>query len=302
VIDAGLSGCPVYERERASGIAALEAGRLEEARASFAAALAAARALGDAELVDRAFCNEAAVAISLGDVEAPVAPLRDVLMRNQSPSNCFLAAYNIARAYELRKDHKKGLFYARIARDRAETLAHREWLASAWNQIANFLLGDSFFEEAAATYRRAVALLPGIESSRQLVYLANLAYCDLLLGRLRSGVSMLYDCLRTARRRGWRRGEMIAHVDLCYAHLELGRVRDAERHGRRGLALAEAGGEPDWVKNALYLLGEVAVVGGAMHEGRSRFEQLQRRFYPEQPFLSDFLVTVDVRRLVNLRA
>ena len=56
---------------------------------------------------------------------------------------------------------------------------------------------------------------------------------------------------------------MIAHVDLCYAHLELGRLRDAERHGRLGLALAEASGERDWVKNALYLLGEVAVLGGA---------------------------------------
>jgi tetratricopeptide (TPR) repeat protein len=302
MIDAGLTSCPAYERDRARGLAALEAGRLDEAREAFAAALAAARTLGDPELVDRAFCNEAAVAISLGDVEAPVAPLREILLRNHSVANCYLAAYNIARAYELRKDHKKGLFYARIARDRAESLAHREWLASAWNQIANFLLGDSFFEEAASTYRRAVALLPGIETSRQLVYLTNLAYCDLMLGRMRTGVATLYRCLRTARRRGWRRGEMIAHVDLCYAHLELGRLREAERHGRHGLELAEAACEPDWVKNALYLLGEVAVVAGTPREGRDRFEQLQQRFYPEQPHLADLLVTVDVRGLVNLRA
>ena len=302
MIDSGLTSCPAYELERARGLAALEAGSLDEARECFAAALAAARELGDPELVDRAFCNEAAVAISLGEIDAPVAPLRQILLRNHSAANCYLAAYNIARAYELRKDHKKGLFYARIARDRAESLAHREWLASAWNQIANFLLGDSFFEEAASTYRRAVALLPGIETSRQLVYLTNLAYCDLMLGRMRNGVAMLYRCLRTARRRGWRRGEMIAHVDLCYAHLELGRLREAEKHGRKGLALAEASSEPDWVKNALYLLGEVAVVAGAAPEGRSRFEELQRRFYPDQPHLSDFLVTVDVRQLVNLRA
>jgi len=302
VIDAALSGCPAYERERSRGLAALEQGDLELARQCFAAALGAARELGDPELVDRAFCNEAAVAISLGEVDAPVAPLREILMRNHSSANCYLAAYNIARAYELKKEHKKGLFYARIARDRAETLAHREWLASAWNQIANFLLGDSFFEEAASTYRRAVALLPGVESSRQLVYLANLAYCDVTLGRVRGAVSMLYRCLRTARKQGWRRVEMIAHVDLCFAHLELGRVRDAERHGRHGLALAEASGECDWVKNALYLLGEVAMVAGASTEGRSRFEQLQRRFYPDQPYLSEFLVSVDVRQLVNLRA
>ena len=78
-------------------------------------------------------------------------------MRNQSPINCFLAAYTIARAYELRRDNRKGLFYARLARDRAAVLERPEWLASAWNQIANFLLGDSFFGEAAETYRHALA-------------------------------------------------------------------------------------------------------------------------------------------------
>ena len=302
MIDRDHSSFPAYERERARGLAALDAGQLGEARECFAAAHAAALALGDPELVDRAYCNEAAAAISLGEVEAPVPALREILMRGSSPANCYLAAYNIARAYELRKEHKKGLFYARIARDRAETLDHREWLASAWNQIANFLLGDSFFDEAAATYRRALALVPGQSSPRQLVYRANLAYCELVLGRLRSGISMLYRCLRAARQHGWRRGEMIAHVDLCYGLLELGRLDRAEEHGRRGLALAEASGEGDWVKNALFLLGEVAMVAGAAGDGRARFAELQRRFFPELPQVSNFLANVDIRRLVNLRA
>jgi tetratricopeptide (TPR) repeat protein len=299
---AGQERCPEYEREWRLGEAAKDEGRLEDARRHYCASGEAARHQGSAELVDRALCNEAAVAIALGEVEPVIPRLREILIRNQSQINCFLAAYTIARAYELRKDSRKGLFYARLARDRAEVSGRREWLASAWNQIANFLLGDSFFDEAAATYRRAVTLLPGEESPRQLVYLANLAYCDLVMGRLRSGLSMLYRCLRTARRRGWRRGEMIAHVDLCYAQLELGRLAHAERHGRRGLALAETSGETDWVKNALYLLGEVAVQAGAAGEGRERFAELQRRFYPDQPYLSEFLATVDVRQLVNLRA
>jgi tetratricopeptide (TPR) repeat protein len=296
------SGSPEYLRAWRLAEAAKDAGRLEEAGRWYAISRQAALAEGNDELVDRALCNEAAVAVALGDGETAVRELREILVRNQSPINCFLAAYTIARAYELRRDNRKGLFYARLARDRAAVLERPEWLASAWNQIANFLLGDSFFVEAAETYRHAVSLLPPEESPRQLVLAANLAYCDLMQRRFGEGLRLLHRTLRTSRRRGWARSAMIAHVDLCYAYLELGRLRDAERHGRRGLVLAETSGEVDWVKNALYLLGEVAVLGGASAEGRARFEELQRRFFPGQPYLSDFLVKTDVRQLVNLRA
>lgn len=300
MIDAG--GSAEYLRAWRLAEDAKDAGRLEEAVRWYAVSRQAALAEGNRELVDRALCNEAAVAVALGDGETAVLELREILVRNQSPINCFLAAYTIARAYELRRDNRKGLFYARLARDRAAILERPEWLASAWNQIANFLLGDSFFGEAAETYRLAVSLLPPEESPRQLVLAANLGYCELMQRRFPDGLRLLYRTLRTSRRRGWARSTMIAHVDLCYAHLELGRLRDAERHGRLGLALAEASGERDWVKNALYLLGEVAVLGGASNEGRARFQELQTRFFPGQPYLSDFLVNVDVRQLVNLRA
>ena len=272
MIDTTAQHCPEYELAWKLAEAAKDAGNLALARAHYAASGAAAQRCGADELVERALCNEAAVAIALGEAESAIPAMREVLMHNQSQVNCYLASYNIARAYELSKDHKKGLFYARIARDRAELLERPQWLASAWNQIANFLLGDSFFRDAADTYRAVLA---------------------------DSGPG---PSLRTARRHHWSRSEMIARIDLCYAHLEIGRLEVAERHGRRGLALAEESGETDWVKNALYLLGEVAVVGGAASEARTRFGELQQRFYPEQPYLSEFLVGVDVRRLVNLRA
>jgi len=113
---------------------------------------------------------------------------------------------------------------------------------------------------------------------------------------------VLYRCLRSARRHGWERLEMIARIDLCYAHLELGRLEAAERHGRRGLELGESIGETDWVKNALYLLGEVAVLSGSASRGYAWFHELQHRFYPEQPHLPELLLAVDVRKLINLRA
>ena len=69
-----------------------------------------------------------------------------------------------------------------------------------------------------------------------------------------------------------------------------------------GPALAEEIGEVDLIKNALYLSGQVAVLLDDEARGREIFAELQRRFYPGQPFLADLLVNVDVRPLINLRA
>jgi tetratricopeptide (TPR) repeat protein len=305
-MDLDTSGCPDYDREWRLAETAKEAGRLDEAWAHYAASLQVAQQHGDEDLVDRAFCNQAAVAIALGRAdgraEDPVPRLCAILLRNRSQVNAFLAANHIARACELRRDHVKGLFYARIALERAEALGRAEWLAAAHNQVANLQLADSSFEDAAAGYRRALGLVTQVDSPRQLTYLANLGYCDVVLGRTRDGLALLHRCLRTARRNAWERLEMIARIDLCYGHLELGRFDHAERHGRKGLRLAEAIGETDWVKNALYLLGEAAVLNGAANRAYAWFHELQRRFYPQQTSLPDILLSVDVRKLINLRA
>src|SRR5690606_38015782 len=149
MIDASATGPPRYERSRQEGIAALARGDLQGARAAFEESVRHARALGDADLADRALCNSAAVAISLGEAEAHVASLRGVLMRSACNQNLFLASYNISRAYELAKQPKKGLFYARLACERARLLERPERLAAALNQMANNLLADSAFGDAA---------------------------------------------------------------------------------------------------------------------------------------------------------
>jgi len=291
-----------YEREWGLAETAKAAGRLDDALQHYAASLAVARTTADQELIDRAFCNYSAVAVALGRGEEVATGLAEVLMRNGSQVSCFLAANNIARICELRRDNKRGLFYARIARDRAGLLDRPEWLAVADNQIANLLLADSQFDAAATAYREALALVDAVDITRQVTFKANLGYCEIILGRLRDGVALLYDCLRQARRHRAPRLEMVARVDLCYAHVELGRFDSARRHGRRGLALAESIGETDWIKNALYLLGEAAVLSGDSSRAYAWFHELQRRFYPQQAHLPDLLLSVDIRKLINLRA
>ena len=296
-----------YERLRVAGLAALQAGDIAAALATYESMHACARRIGDASLVDLAFCNRAAVAITLGEVEEPIAGLREILLRSQNVENCAFAAYHIARAYELRKEFKKSLFYARIARDRAEQLGHPQRRASAYNQIGNALLAESLFEDAAASYRHALSLAPTEleheqQGEAQLIYMANLGYCEVVLGRIRSGISRLYHVLRFARREGSRRLEMMARIDLCFANMERQRLARADRHGRRAYALAKEIGEVDELKNALYLLGEVAVLDDRLDDARTWFGELQRRFFPQQTKLADFLVGVDVRRVINLRA
>ena len=148
----------------------------------------------------------------------------------------------------------------------------------------------------------ALALVPPGLADWQLICLANLGYCEVVRNRRREGLRLLYRVLRAARRGSLPRLEMIARLDLCFAHLENGSLGRAGRHGARGWALAEEIGEVDWIKNALYLLGEVAVLEGRSDEAHERFTELQRRFYPGQPYLPDFLVGVDVRSMINLRA
>jgi ATP/maltotriose-dependent transcriptional regulator MalT len=223
-------------------------------------------------------------------------------MANGSHKAAFLAAYNIARVYELQKEHKKGLFYSKVARDRATILDRGDWLGAAFNQMGNFLAAESHFAAATDTYRQALSLLPPTALEPRLHVQVNLAYCALMEGHLELGLRQVYESLRAARRGGWRRLEVIARLDLCYGLLEAGRLRLAWNHGSRGLALAEEMGDPDQIKKGLYLLGEVAVTAGDPDRGHRCFQSLQQRYYPDQPYLPDLLVSVDVRPMVNLRA
>jgi tetratricopeptide (TPR) repeat protein len=213
-----------------------------------------------------------------------------------------VAAYNIARFYELGKSFKKALFYARIARDRSENLGRRDWLASSHNLIGNTLLAESFIEKACEEYERALALMPEAPSAARARILDNLGYCRILQKRHAEGYSLLYESLRLLRHFNAQRYEISTRLDLCFAHLETGRYGHARRQGSRALRLAEKMDEPDSVKNALYLLGEVENLSGSVDTARGYFARLQRDFYPEAAYLPGFLLAVDVRQLVNLHA
>lgn len=295
-----------FERLQACGQTAFERGSLQEAVELLSKALELAEATGDGQRIDLAFCNLSSARIVL-DGDRPLDPsamnrLREILLRNQDLTNCFLAAYNLARIYELKKDSRKGLFYARIALDRSQLLGREVWIASSRNQIGNFLLAQSYFGEAAAEYQSALDLYPESAVERRALVRLNVGYSLVVRGELGTAYEVIYPALRELRRLGSVRGQMFAHLDLCFAHLEGRRYRDALRHGERGLELAESLGEVDAVKNGLYLLGQSSYLLGDEEAAGWYFSRLESEFYPGSTGISEFLMAVDVRKMINLRA
>lgn len=296
-----LSGLD-FEDLKQRGHQAVEAGRLDEAAEIFDRALELAREHGDPRRIDLAVCNRAAVAIVLGRGKSELPQLREILVRNGDPVNCRLAAYNIARYFELTKNFKKALFYARIARERAEQQARLDWVASSHNLVGNILLAESQLAEACTEFEKALALMPEDPTVWRARILDNLGYCRILQQRYPEGYALLYESLRLLRRYSAGRYQISTRLDLCFAHLETGRYGYARRQGTVALELAEAAGEVDSIKNALYLLGEAASLSGDTAAAREHFSRLQREFFPEAGYLTGFLLAVDVRKLVNLHA
>ena len=291
-----------FETIRRRGQEAIDAGRLEEAVEILQTAVDLAVEQGDARLIDVTRCNRAAALVELGRGEGEIPQLREILVRNGDPVGCRIAAYTIARQYERSKNYKKALFYARIALDRSRLLERRDWLASSHNLIGNTLLAESFVAEAAAAYEQALELMPEEPSPARGQVLDNLGYCRILQRRHHEGYRCLVESLRLLRRFGAKKHEISARLDLCFAHLETGRYRLARRQGAAALALAESIGDHAAAKNALYLLGEVANLNGETDAATGYFTRLHEEFFPEAGYLPEFLLAVDVRRLVNLHA
>ncbi|MFL6290467.1 MAG: hypothetical protein ACJ759_06195 [Thermoanaerobaculia bacterium] len=290
-----------FEDLRESGARAVKAGRLAEALAIFGQCIAWAELHGSAEQQDLAFCNRAAAAIELGLGDGELGRLREILMRRNCGTG-YLAAYNIARHYELSKSYRKALFYARIARERAENLDRGDWLASSLNLMGNTLLAESLVADATRQYELALELTPPEPSVARGMVFDNLGYCRVLQGKHREGHSLLLQSLRMLRRLGPEAYQIPPRLDLCFLHIETGRYDQALYQGTRALALAERIGESDAAKNALYLLGEAENLRGNVPGARAYFGRLQNEFFPDASYLPGFLLAVDVRKLVNLHA
>jgi tetratricopeptide (TPR) repeat protein len=292
----------VFRDLRDQGVQALRAGDLPAALALFDRAADAARQSGDANLVDLAVCNRSAILIELGEGTAVMPEMRAVLLRSRDPQTCMVASTNAARIHDLARDFKKALFYARLAGDHAAAAGDASQIASIRNLAANLLLADCRVEEAVLEYETALALMPEDDPVWRARARGNLGYCRVLQERLPEAFALLNGALDALRSSGARLYLISPLTDLAFAQLESGHPDDALEAAREALALAREFEDETGLKNALYLLGEAAGLVGDLPLARETFLELQRRYYPDKPFVCDFLLSVDVRKVVNLRA
>lgn len=284
------------------GVDALRAGDLSRALELFDQAADRARASGDPGLADLADCNRAAIQIEIGQGEGVLAQMRAVLLRSRDAQCSMVAATNAARIHDLAKEYKKGLFYARLARDHAETGGDASQHASVRNLTANLLLADSHVEEAAREYEIALELMPEDDPVWRARAIGNLGYCRVLQQRLPEAFVLLRQSIEPLRRHQATLYLISPLTDLAFAHLEAGHAAEALGAAEEAVALAREFEDESGLKNAMYLQGEAAGLLGDLEQARSTFLELQQRYYPDKPFVCDFLLTVDVRKMVNLRA
>ena len=284
------------------GIQLFQQGNYNQAVDAFDRCMEMALTHGESDLWDRAYCNRCGVAIELGDADDSIRELREIVLRSSDDENAFLAAYNVARYYELEKDHRRGRFYARVARDRCLRLGRRDWLAWSHNQTGNLLIAESQFEEACTEYENALRVMPAPRSVPRALILDNLGYCRIVQGRHEEGFRLLFESIRSLNAFGASREQSRPRLSLCYAYLEVGRLRAALRQGLRSLEIAVDHDDHASVKNAHYLIAETYKQLGQDELAHDYFIRLQQRYYPEAPHVPDLLMAVDVRTLINLKA
>ncbi len=286
-------------------------GDYAEASAVYRQAAQVAAAAGHRDHADEALCGWGAAETELGNGAEVMPELRRILLGSNDDHNRWLASYALARAHELEGQIRKALFYARLSHHHSAHVRRPGLTGLSHNLLGNLLVAEGREADAATEYRTALRHAEDSPPTWIAGAETNLGYCLLVgairsrglrRGRMREGLRLIYRSIRTFRREGAVQYSTLPHLDLCFAHLELQRPAAAKRHGQRALALAKQYEDAAAIKNSLYLLGHVALLEGDTETARQYFDELGHRFYPDQAVLTDLLMSLDLRQVVNLRA
>ncbi len=291
-----------YDQLKDQAWQAIHAGELYRALELLEEALKLARELAEPVLVDRTLCGRASVLVEIGRAAEVKPELRRLLLKAGDTETSFLASYTLARAYDVDGDSEKALFYAQIARRHAADLDQPEQLAASHNLLGNLMLLRCDFEGAFHEFQASMRQLPADAHLRRAIVLDNLGYCHACKGRLERAFPALFESVRICRRLGARSYEAIARLTLAYTYLLAGRWREALRHGRRSLGLAEGVDDRSTIKYVLFVLGEAEKGAGNAFAARFYFNRLQEEFYPGAPNVADLLLLLDVQNMINLKA
>jgi tetratricopeptide (TPR) repeat protein len=283
---------------------AIWAGDYERALTLYDDGLSLARGWKDRDLEDLFTCNRATTLIEMDRRDFDLSRLKEILMRNPSTYNGALAGYVAANAHEARGEFERARFYAQTALARSRELGLEELTGTSLNLLANLELHEGRFEAARDLFQEAVERLEseGESLSRQSAVAAdNLGYCHIALDNIDRGLPLVQRSLSVLESLGARQAMDYPALDLCFAHVKMSRLDEAESWGVRALGLGKEFGREDVVKNSHYLLAETYSEMGRTSRADEQYEALAS-YYPDFPALKNYLRQISLMEVINLRA
>lgn len=284
------------EELRQMGLREMRANRPEEAIALYDQAL---RIPCDEVLRELLTINKADALISAGLDGPEVSELPEIILKRQNARHVYLAAYALQYKYQLAKNFKRAALYAKLALEVSEEAHEDGWKSQALKQLGALALFDSREADATQYFVDALALLPENEANLFARGLAkqNLGYCLLFTKEIERGLTLIHEAVDSLRKTNADGYLAECYLDLCFGYLEIGELAKARHFGELGL---EGTVEVRQTRNAHYLLGEVSYKSGDLERAKFHFGQLEA-FYPDFPHLTDFLLAIDLRNIVNFK-
>ncbi len=281
---------------RQQGLAKVRENAVEESIELFDRALALAGNDEERELIT---INKAYSLLRMEKSGPEVAQLPRIVMRRANLRHVYLAAYGLEQKFVNEKDYRKATSYARIALDTSEELGHDGWKAAALVTLGNIAVWDSRPEEAIDYYEAATPLLgdSAADSVTAAMIAGNIGYCRLQAGDTDTGIPHVHRAIDLMFAAGAEGHVAEPYIDLCMGYLDKGELDKAAHYGELGLEKAT---EVRQVRNAHYLLGEIAYKSGDTAKAEFHFDHLATH-YPDFPHLKNLLFAIDLRKMVNFK-
>ncbi len=276
-----------YAMLRSRARRALDRAESKKAEKLFEWALVEARRRGDPALQERAYCNLIMAANTAGAGDRHIPGARAILKQSLDPETRFLAAYNLAFAFDNNGARRKARFYAQLAWRQAEELGDPAAGGAAAYQLGKLWLGDSRLQRAQRWIETSIELLSRLSDSQDhALGNSTLGYCLALQQQPTRALALLEASAEAVTRTGCRLYEPSVRLNFGFALLEM---TDFERAGGQAERVLSLPVSPSQRKYALYLAGEALSILGHRDQARERFGQLQQEFYPQLPSLADEL-------------
>lgn len=284
------------ESLRQAALAKVRNEEFDDALSLYDEALAAAT---DEEALELVTINKADTLIAIERSGPEVQQLPMILMRRRNHHHTFLAAYALMYKHRLQNEPKRGIFYGQVALDAAVAANEPMWKLGALNELGIIYETDSQFAPAIDCFGQALALVDAVSNPEDQAFgrvaiIQNLAYNKLQIGEIEEAIALIHGVLDRIQVPST---VADSHLDLSYGYLELENFDRARHYGELGLSHAV---EPRQIRNAHYLLGEIAYKAGDVETAEFHFDELAR-FYPQFRNLKSLLFAIDLRSMVNFR-